>query len=100
MVAACMISTIASCDVTVALQDEDETYSIHSHYDPIDGNYEEEAYLRGEYKIILQLVGVLSYGKVAKRLADKAIDVMSDVQNLRKAIFEYVLILDSGKYVA
>jgi hypothetical protein len=25
---------------------------------------------------------------------------MSDVQNLRKAIFEYVLILDSGKYVA
>lgn len=97
MVAACMISTIASCDVTVALQDEDETYSIHSHYDPIDGNYEEEAYLRGEYKIILQLVGVLSYGKVAKRVADKAIDVMADVQNLRKAIFEYVLILDPGE---
>lgn len=42
----------------------------------------------GEYKTILQLVGVLSYGKVAKRLADRAIDLMQDVQNLRKAIYE------------
>lgn len=90
MVAACMISTVANCDVTVALQDEDETYAMYSHYDPVDGSYEEEAYIRGEYKIILQLVGVLSYGKVAKRVADKAIDAMADVQNLRKAIFEYV----------
>jgi hypothetical protein len=89
MVAACVISTVASCDVTVALQDEDETFAVDSHYDPVDGSYEEEAYLRGEYKIILQLVGVLSYGKVAKRVTDKAIDAMADVQNLRKAIFEY-----------
>lgn len=44
----------------------------------------------GEYKTILQLVGVLSHGKVAKRLTDRAIDVMQDVQNLRKAIYEYV----------
>jgi hypothetical protein len=42
----------------------------------------------GEYKTILQLVGVLSYGKVAKRLTDLAIDKMQDVQNLRKAIYE------------
>jgi hypothetical protein len=44
----------------------------------------------GEYKIILQLVGVLSHGKVAKRLTDRAIDLMQDVQNLRKAIYEWV----------
>lgn len=44
----------------------------------------------GEYKTILQLVGVLSYGKIAKRLTDKAIDLMQDVQNLRKAIYECV----------
>lgn len=88
MVAACLISTVASCDVTTTLQDEDDTSNVTSHYDSVDGSYEEEAYLRGEYKIILQLVGVLSYGKIAKRITDKAIDAMADVQNLRKAIFE------------
>jgi hypothetical protein len=88
MVAACLISTVASCDVTIVLKGEDETITSNSHYDSVDGSYEEEAYLRGEYKIILQLVGVLSYGKVAKRVTDKAIDIMGDVQNLRKAIFE------------
>ena len=44
----------------------------------------------GEYKIILQLVGVLSNGKAAKQLTDRAIDLMQDVQNLRKAIYEYL----------
>ena len=44
----------------------------------------------GEYRIILLLVGVLSRGKVAKKLADRAIDLMEDVQNLRKAIYPYV----------
>lgn len=42
----------------------------------------------GEYKVILQLVSVLSHGKLAKRLTDRAIDQMQDVQNLRKAIYE------------
>jgi hypothetical protein len=40
----------------------------------------------------LKLVGVLSYGKLAKRLADGAIDKMQDVQNLRKAIYEWVFV--------
>lgn len=44
----------------------------------------------GEYKIILQLVGILLHGKMAKRLTDRAIDLMQDVQNLRKAIYEWV----------
>ena len=44
----------------------------------------------GEYKIILQLVGILSHGKTAKKLTDGAIDLMQDVQNLRKAIYECV----------
>lgn len=44
----------------------------------------------GEYKTILQLVGVLSHGKIAKRLTDRAVDLMQDVQNLRKAIYEFV----------
>ena len=45
---------------------------------------------QGEYRIILLLVGVLSRGKVAKKLTDRAIDLMEDVQNLRKAIYPYV----------
>ena len=47
----------------------------------------------GEYKTILQLVAVMSHGKIAKRLTDHAIDLMQDVQNLRKAIYEYVVCL-------
>ena len=47
----------------------------------------------GEYKVILQLVSVLSHGKLAKRLTDRAIDQMQDVQNLRKAIYECVQLL-------
>jgi len=49
--------------------------------------------ISGEYKTILQLVGVLSHGKIAKRLADRAVDLMQDVQNLRKAIYEYALLI-------
>jgi len=60
-------------------------------YDTLDGPSEEEAYMQGEYKTILQLVGVLSHGKVAKRLTDRAVDLMQDVQNLRKAIYDYKL---------
>lgn len=44
----------------------------------------------GEYKTILHLVGVLTHGKMAKRLTDRAIDLMQDVQNLRKAVYEFV----------
>ncbi|RXW25529.1 hypothetical protein EST38_g287, partial [Candolleomyces aberdarensis] len=37
----------------------------------------------------------LSHGKVAKRLTDRAIDLMQDVQNLRKAIYDYKLKVDA-----
>jgi len=46
--------------------------------------------LPGEYKTILRLVGILPYGKIAKRLCDRAIDSVDGVQNLRKAIYESV----------
>jgi hypothetical protein len=36
----------------------------------------------------LQLVGLLSHGKLSKRIADRAINAMEDVQNLRKAVYE------------
>ncbi|KAG2359074.1 inositol hexakisphosphate-domain-containing protein [Suillus spraguei] len=90
MVTACLIST------TMNWQGEENYIDGHEdpdsvEYDSIDGPSEEQAYRQGEYKTILQLVGVLSHGKIAKRLTDRAIDLMQDVQNLRKSIYDYKL---------
>lgn len=54
-----------------------------------------ERYTNGEYKIILQLVSALTYGKLAKRLTDHAINECDHMQNLRKAIYDYKLRLDA-----
>ncbi|KAJ7822077.1 inositol hexakisphosphate-domain-containing protein [Mycena olivaceomarginata] len=92
MVAACLIATTTNWIGKEPKYDEDD---LTDTYDSMDGPSEEEAYLQGEYKTILQLVGVLTYGKLAKRLADRAIDLMQDVQNLRKAIYDYKLKVDA-----
>ncbi|KAJ7063606.1 inositol hexakisphosphate-domain-containing protein [Mycena amicta] len=94
MVAACLIATIVKWDGKEPQHDFEQPLEEDS-YDSMDGPSEEEAYLQGEYKIILQLVGVLSHGKLAKRLADRAVDLMQDVQNLRKAIYDYKLKVDA-----
>ncbi|KAG6919205.1 hypothetical protein DXG01_008503 [Tephrocybe rancida] len=93
MVAATLISSTMQWDgeESISMQHGPS----QAFYDSIDGLSEEEAYLQGEYKTILQLVGVLSHGKAAKRLADRAIDLMQDVQNLRKAIYDYKLKVDA-----
>ncbi|KAG0660956.1 hypothetical protein C6P46_004229 [Rhodotorula mucilaginosa] len=57
---------------------------------------ESEPLLNGEYKIVLQLVGVLQHGKLAKRLADRAIDDMEAVQNLRTAIYSFKLRVEAA----
>ncbi|PFH53133.1 hypothetical protein AMATHDRAFT_138191 [Amanita thiersii Skay4041] len=89
MITACLISSTFNWREEEGKRVAEE--SSLDFYDTMDGPSEEEAYLQGEYKTILQLVGVLSYGKVAKRLTDRAIDLMQDVQNLRKAIYDYKL---------
>ena len=109
MITACLISSTNTQDWGAYEQENSTTrYEPATEiYDTIDGPSEEEAYLQGmgfleenhlslngdltsgEYKTILQLVGVLSHGKIAKQLTDRAIDLMQDVQNLRKAIYEY-----------
>lgn len=60
-------------------------------------NREDDLWLQGEWRTILQLVGVLSQGKLAKRLTDKAIDRMEAVQNLRKAIYDSKLRADNAE---
>ncbi|EKM78648.1 hypothetical protein AGABI1DRAFT_100687 [Agaricus bisporus var. burnettii JB137-S8] len=91
MVTACLIASTQQWTSQEQQLAEHEPMTEAEIYDPIDGPSEEEAYLQGEYKTILHLVGVLSHGKVAKRLTDRAIDLMQDVQNLRKAIYDYKL---------
>ncbi|ORX58097.1 hypothetical protein DM01DRAFT_319996 [Hesseltinella vesiculosa] len=62
----------------------------------MDEAYDErERYLNGEYKIILHLVRLLTFGQLAKRLTDKAINLCDHMQNLRKAIYDYRLRLES-----
>ncbi|TFK40212.1 inositol hexakisphosphate-domain-containing protein [Crucibulum laeve] len=93
MVTACLISSTLRWEQQEKKIAEEE--SATEFYNTMDGPSEEEAYLQGEYKTILQLVGVLSHGKVAKHLTDRAIDLMQDVQNLRKAIYDYKLKVDA-----
>ncbi|OJT02262.1 Paladin [Trametes pubescens] len=97
MVTACLIATTTTWEHEreAALQEDEQNANAFETYDSIDGPSEEEAYLQGEYKVILQLVSVLSHGKLAKRLTDRAIDQMQDVQNLRKAIYDYKLKVDA-----
>ncbi|KAI9144841.1 inositol hexakisphosphate-domain-containing protein [Paraphysoderma sedebokerense] len=56
-----------------------------------------EQYLRGEYKIILQLLSVLSHGKLSKRITDFSIDSCSHMQNLMSAIYDYKLRVESSE---
>ncbi|KAF8896122.1 inositol hexakisphosphate-domain-containing protein [Infundibulicybe gibba] len=93
MVTACLIATITDWDGESGIIGAED--SVSEIYDNMDGPSEEEAFLQGEYKTILQLVGVLSHGKLAKRLTDRAVDLMQDVQNLRKAIYDYKLKVDA-----
>ncbi|KZP00352.1 hypothetical protein CALVIDRAFT_560340 [Calocera viscosa TUFC12733] len=100
MVAASLISTIVQqakqdkklvSALDTSLNRETEEYN-----DPMITGHDEEVYLNGEYKIILQLVGILSHGKLAKHLTDRVIDNLDDVQNLRKAIYDYKLKVDAA----
>ncbi|KAG8890787.1 hypothetical protein FRB98_004832 [Tulasnella sp. 332] len=98
MVVSCLIATILSYNVTKwpgSITTEEEENGLEGFVFGEEDRSEEQAYMQGEYKTILQLVGVLSHGKVAKRLTDMAIDQMDGVQNLRKAVFDYKIKVDA-----
>lgn len=50
-----------------------------------------ERFLRGEYRIVLQLISVLEHGKLSKLLVDRAINSCYHIQNIREAIFDFKL---------
>lgn len=78
------ISTAGSDAITV---DDDSDSVIDGAKDAMD-NREDQLWLAGEYRSIIQLVGVLAHGKLAKKLTDRAIDACDQVQNLRTAIYD------------
>ncbi|KAI9267887.1 inositol hexakisphosphate-domain-containing protein [Phascolomyces articulosus] len=79
---------------TMADPNNNTTSSGATHYN--DESYEErERYQNGEYKIVLQLVSVLTYGKRAKKLTDRAINMCDHMQNLRTAVYDFKLRLEA-----
>ncbi len=65
--------------------------SIDERLNKVNGNegFEDRQYLKGEYKLILQLCQLLDFGLEAKTIVDECIDECNHLQNLREAIFDY-----------
>ncbi|KAI8809960.1 inositol hexakisphosphate-domain-containing protein [Cladochytrium replicatum] len=87
---------VSSLEGVIEQEDEDlaiypPTDSHKSHTLSDEKDLERMRYTNGEYKVILQLIAVLQYGKVAKRLTDRAIDFCDHMQNLRVAIYDFKL---------
>lgn len=101
MVTACLMTMIlrndSVTDMTSSyIMDRSESSATEPNALEEDESHEERArYLAGEYKIVLQLVSVLTYGKLAKRLTDQAINICDHMQNLRRAVYDYKLRMDA-----
>jgi hypothetical protein len=109
MVTACLMTMILKNDLVM---DMTSSYVVESATTPLassadlgelslynldedEAHQAAERFSNGEYKIVLQLVSALTYGKLAKRLTDHAINECDHMQNLRKAIYDYKLRLDA-----
>ncbi|KNZ49561.1 hypothetical protein VP01_493g4 [Puccinia sorghi] len=84
------ISSVTSVDVSQHASGSPKSPTLSVGGDTWDVP-EVNPYLEGEYKIILSLISVLQYGRLAKKLTDRAIDAMDSVQNLRKAVYDFKL---------
>jgi hypothetical protein len=52
----------------------------------------------GNYSIIGKLIRILDYGNLAKKLADICIDYCDHMQNLRTAIYDFKMQLESSRF--
>ncbi|SNX87857.1 uncharacterized protein MEPE_06568 [Melanopsichium pennsylvanicum] len=91
-----ILAASTSSDGTQSVSANVEDESFGQPKDNLD-NREGDLWLQGEWRTILQLVGVLSQGKLAKKLTDRAIDRMEAVQNLRNAIYDSKLRADNAE---
>ncbi|KAI8371352.1 inositol hexakisphosphate-domain-containing protein [Radiomyces spectabilis] len=95
MVMACLMSMILNNEAVSRMKESFTVESLDLTEKESSQLDEKDRYLRGDYRVVLQLVSVLTYGKLAKRLTDQAIDMCDHMQNLRKAIYEYKLRLEA-----
>ncbi|KAI8060490.1 inositol hexakisphosphate-domain-containing protein [Gongronella butleri] len=93
-VTSCLLQMTAQLDVEQLNSVESEPWTDAAQKSE---NEEVVRLQNGEYRMILQLVSVLSYGKSAKRLTDRAINMCDHMQNLRKAIYDLKLRLDAAE---
>ncbi|KAI8984466.1 inositol hexakisphosphate-domain-containing protein [Mycotypha africana] len=91
MVVASLFTMILNNDALDNLANSFASDSTEQEDDSDESIDERERYMNGEYRVILQLVSVLTYGKLAKHLTDRAINMCDHMQNLRKAIYDYKL---------
>ena len=56
------------------------------------------AFKNGNYSLIVKLIRLLEYGKLAKTLTDICIDYCDHMQNLRTAIYEFKAALESSRF--
>ena len=96
MIITCLMQMICENKEVLSLKDEgsdeDETFNSLEKFDEGD----QERFKKGEFRIILQLLSVLQYGKLSKKLTDKAIDMCEHLQNLRSAIYDYKLRIEAA----
>ncbi|ORX60585.1 hypothetical protein DM01DRAFT_1332719 [Hesseltinella vesiculosa] len=92
MVTSCLVAMTRQGTASLADIGEDGPEYDAKH----DENEERRRLQNGEYRMILQLVSVLSYGKLAKRLTDRAINMCDHMQNLRKAVYDLKLRMDAA----
>lgn len=90
MVVACLMRLILTADAQ-----ELSMSPINDVSDSIDNidqdENERKRYMRGEYKLVLQLIRVLPHGKLSKMYADRAIDTCGHIQDIRGAIYDFKL---------
>ncbi|KAI8092745.1 inositol hexakisphosphate-domain-containing protein [Halteromyces radiatus] len=98
MVTACLLSMIAkSNDISEIGSTSEVSLSFGDMEQSEENNDEQHRLQNGDYRVILQLISVLSHGKLAKRLTDQAINMCDHMQNLRKAIYDLKLRMDAAE---
>ncbi|KAI8816483.1 inositol hexakisphosphate-domain-containing protein, partial [Fimicolochytrium jonesii] len=109
MIITCLVETIVGNHHLVAHSNPPQNESAQltppswfpsstSPYTETDDDQPEQVrrrYARGEYRLILRLLAVLTHGKHAKLVTDNAIDACDHVQNLRLAVYDYKLRVES-----
>ena len=91
MVIACVMEFLRQHGDEIGKFSRSKQYAILDTSEVNQDESDRERFLRGDYKIILQLISVLPHGKLSKLLVDRAIDTCQHIQDIRGAIVDFKL---------